>query len=151
MVTRQELPEKWNLCNNKSILGNGMKFFSIRDAQFVFIDKAVAFKKKNNLHIKFDKRCPWSKYSAFFIYIISAVYTIISEYFYFRYLHDNALGCECTTVNSLFGVQKVLSSNTQCSSPNALTGVFFSSTESGNSMHFSQMKMSLFQCSKLVK
>jgi hypothetical protein len=32
-----------------------MKFFSIRDAQFVFIDKAVAFKKKNNLHIKFDK------------------------------------------------------------------------------------------------
>ena len=151
MVTRQELPEKWNLCNNKSILGNGMKSFSIRTHSSCSRIRQKLLEKKKKLAYLWRQACPYSKYSAFFFYFHRCISTIISEYFYFRYLHDNALGCECTTVNSLYGVQKVLSTNTQCSSPNALIGVLFASAQSTNPNHFSKMKKSLFQCSKSIK
>jgi hypothetical protein len=65
-----------------------------------------------------------------------------------RNLDNNALGCECTTVESLFNVQSTLSAGTQCHSPTAVQGALFSSSQAGNSMHFSKMEPILFQCSK---
>ena len=54
-----------------------MKSFSIRDTQFVFTDKAVAFKKKNNSHTKFHKRAHDQNIPVFFLYNIIGVYLLL--------------------------------------------------------------------------
>ena len=43
LLTRQELTEKWNLCNKKSTLGNVFISVSIQDTWFVFTLNATAF------------------------------------------------------------------------------------------------------------
>ncbi|VDI79459.1 Hypothetical predicted protein [Mytilus galloprovincialis] len=62
-------------------------------------------------------------------------------------LDNNFLGCECSTVESLYNVKDGLSANTMCYSPTALQGVLFASSQSSSPDHFTKKEVALFQCS----
>ncbi|XP_063418986.1 protein artichoke-like [Mytilus trossulus] len=62
-------------------------------------------------------------------------------------LDNNFLGCECSTVESLYNVKDGLSANTMCYSPTALQGVLFASSQSNSPDHFTKKDVALFQCS----
>ncbi|VDI75919.1 thrombospondin 2/3/4/5 [Mytilus galloprovincialis] len=62
-------------------------------------------------------------------------------------LDNNFLGCECSTVESLYNVKDGLSANTMCYSPTALQGVLFASSQSSSPNHFTKKDVALFQCS----
>ncbi|XP_052067581.1 uncharacterized protein LOC127706896 isoform X1 [Mytilus californianus] len=62
-------------------------------------------------------------------------------------LDNNFLGCECSTVESLYNVKDDLSANTMCYSPTAIQGVLFASSQSSSPDHFTNKDVALFQCS----
>ncbi|CAC5377833.1 THBS2S [Mytilus coruscus] len=62
-------------------------------------------------------------------------------------LDSNFLGCECSTVESLYNVKDDLSASTMCYSPTALQGVLFATSQSSSSNHFTKKDVALFQCS----
>ena len=73
------------------------------------------------------------------------------ELMFCRKLDNNGLGCECSTVGSLFEVIDVLSAATSCASPIAVQGVLFATSQASNPLHFTKIDKKLLQCSKLYK